>query len=100
MKSEMHIKTNNPNSSKNMNHVNKIGKTGLFSAVCIASAVMPAVAGISPERRAEAARQASAIIAQMTPEERLAELMMDAPGEVTQKQLDELHIALNLPEKD
>ena len=28
------------------------------------------------------------------------DLMMDAPGEVTQKQLDELHIALNLPEKD
>ena len=28
------------------------------------------------------------------------DLMMDAPGEVTQKQLDELHIALNLPEKE
>ncbi|MBS7315952.1 MAG: aspartate--tRNA ligase [Clostridiaceae bacterium] len=28
------------------------------------------------------------------------DLMMDAPGTVTQKQLDELHISLNLPEKE
>ncbi len=28
------------------------------------------------------------------------DLMMDAPGEVTQKQLDELHISLDLPEKE
>ena len=37
-------------------------------------------AGVNDARRVEAARQADRIIAQMTPSERLAELMMDAPG--------------------
>ena len=39
----------------------------------------PAV-GICPARRAEATKQASALIEKMTPQERLGELMMDAPG--------------------
>ena len=63
-----------------MKHISLPTGAGLVSAICIASAAIPAVAEIGPARRAEAARQAASIIEKMTPEERLAELMMDAPG--------------------
>ena len=51
---------------------------GGFVAVC-RGCEGPAV-GIAPARRAEAAKQADGLIAQMKPIERLCELMMDAPG--------------------
>lgn len=48
--------------------------------LCASSLALCASAEIGPARRAEASRQAAAIIEKMTPEERLRELMMDAPG--------------------
>ena len=63
-----------------MKHISLPTGAGLVSVICIASAAIPAVAEIGQARRAEAARQAASIIEKMTPEERLAELMMDAPG--------------------
>ena len=37
---------------------------------------------------------------EITKETIIADIMMNAPGEVTQAQLDELHIAINIPEAE
>ena len=55
-------------------------KQASYVAICAAVFTMTANAGISQARRAEAAREAESVIAEMTAGERLAELMMDAPG--------------------
>ena len=57
-----------------------MGRSSIVALIVISTSASFVHAGVSEARRAEAARQADGIIAQMTPSERLAELMMDAPG--------------------
>ena len=66
------------NEAKDMKGKSIVKASVLAAAGIGILAISPAAAAISQERRAEAARQAMAIVSKMTPEERLHQLMMDA----------------------